>query len=63
VPKRQVMADYFVIAYIDPGTGSYLLQIALAGLLGAGYALRHFWAQVRRFVARPSSSRGDEPGR
>jgi hypothetical protein len=44
-----------IFAYVDPGTGSYLLQIALAGLLGAGYALRHFWSEVKRVVGRATS--------
>jgi hypothetical protein len=38
-------------AYIDPGTGSYLIQILLAGLFGALLALRIFWNKVRRFFA------------
>lgn len=37
-------------AYIDPGTGSYLLQIAVAGLMGAVFALKLSWARVRSFA-------------
>jgi hypothetical protein len=37
----------FVFAYVDPGTGSYLFQLAIAGLLGAGYVVKHLWCQVR----------------
>jgi len=37
---------HVVFAYIDPGTGSYLLQVALGGLFAAGYAVRHFWARI-----------------
>lgn len=33
--------------YVDPGTGSYLLQMLLAGILGAGFAVRSFWTQIR----------------
>ena len=29
-------------AYLDPGTGSYFLQIIIATLLGAMYAIKHF---------------------
>jgi hypothetical protein len=36
-------------AYLDPGTGSYLFQMALAGLLGAVFSFR---LQVRRLVAK-----------
>ena len=33
-------------AYIDPGTGSYVLQLLLAGILGALFALKVFWRTV-----------------
>ncbi len=45
-----------IFAYIDPGTGSYLLQITLAGLLGAGYTLRVLWGRMTRFMGRSRQS-------
>lgn len=33
-------------AYLDPGTGSYLLQILLASLLGAAFAVKIFWQKI-----------------
>lgn len=36
-------------AYIDPGTGSYILQLLLAGLLGAAYVLKVYWLKVVYF--------------
>jgi hypothetical protein len=41
-----------VFAYIDPGTGSYLLQILLAGLFGGLLFLRIFWKKVKAFFTR-----------
>ncbi|MBN2531608.1 MAG: hypothetical protein JXB88_01885 [Spirochaetales bacterium] len=35
--------------YIDPGTGSYLLQILIASLLGSLLALKIFWQKVKTF--------------
>jgi hypothetical protein len=43
-----------VFAYLDPGTGSYLLQLAIAGALGASYAVRHFWARIKGLFSRSS---------
>ncbi len=37
--------------YVDPGTGSYLLQMLLAGALGAGFAVRSFWANIRASIS------------
>ena len=49
------MPDFPVLfAYIDPGTGSFVLQMALAGLLGAGYTLRRFWASIAKRLGRSS---------
>jgi hypothetical protein len=36
-------------AYIDSGTGSVLLQMALAGVLGASFMAKTFW---NTFVAK-----------
>ena len=38
-------------AYVDPGTGSYLLQILIAGLLGAAFALKIYWTRVKDFLS------------
>jgi hypothetical protein len=37
-------------AYIDPSTGSYVLQLLLAGLLGALFALKVFWKRTTEIV-------------
>jgi hypothetical protein len=36
-------------AYLDPGTGSYILQLIMAGLLGAAFAVKLFWKDIRIF--------------
>ncbi len=36
-------------AYLDPGSGSYILQLIIAGLLGGLYALKMFWSKVKNF--------------
>lgn len=37
-------------AYLDPGTGSYMLQLLIAGLLGAGFAVKAFWKNIKSFL-------------
>ena len=32
--------------YLDPGSGSIIFQMILAGLLGAGVILRVFWKKI-----------------
>jgi hypothetical protein len=46
-------------AYIDPGTGSYVFQIAVATLLGGVFALRLFWSKVKGLLRRRPPSDPD----
>ena len=36
-------------AYLDPGTGSYFIQIIIATLLGAMYAIKHYLYKIKLF--------------
>lgn len=38
------------LAYVDPGTGSYLFQVAMAGGLAGLYTLRRYWHAVATAV-------------
>ena len=43
-------------AYLDPGTGSYLVQILIAGLIGASYAIKLYWKSIRSFFSRSTDA-------
>lgn len=47
-------------AYIDPGTGSLILQILLAVLVGAGFAVKIFWANIKSFFSRLFAKKRDD---
>jgi len=51
--------------YIDPGTGSIVLQVLLGAVVGGVVALKLYWARVRAWFVRlfSRSSREDEPGK
>jgi hypothetical protein len=36
-------------AYLDPGSGSYLLQLLIAGLLGSLFVIRASWGKIKGF--------------
>lgn len=44
-------------AYLDPGSGSFILQLILATLLGLGFVLKGYWSKVVSLFKR----RSDEP--
>ncbi len=39
-------------AYIDPGSGSYIVQILIGAAAGAGLAIATFWRRIRAFFSR-----------
>lgn len=38
------------LAYLDPGSGSILIQIVIAALLGLGVAIRMFWGRIKNWL-------------
>lgn len=47
-----VLINYdFAHAYLDPGTGSYILQLIMAGLLGAMLAIKIFWRNIKAYLS------------
>lgn len=44
-------------AYIDAGTGSYILQAAIAGILAAVLVMKSTWSRILEVVFRRSDKR------
>ncbi len=40
-----------VHAYIDPGTGSYFIQLLVGGLLALLYTVKLYWSRIRSFIS------------
>ncbi|HNS33392.1 MAG TPA: hypothetical protein PKN36_10550 [bacterium] len=38
-------------AYLDPGTGSYILQIVIAFLLAGVFVIKACWRKIKNFFA------------
>ena len=34
-------------AYLDPGTGSFIVHVIVGGVVGASYAVRVFWRHIK----------------
>ena len=48
------------LPYLDPGSGSFIIQIAIAVLLGLGVALRASWGKIKTFFgAKPKPEEDD----
>lgn len=52
-------------AYLDPGTGSLIIQVVIAFFLAAGMTTKIWWRRTKRFVLRifgQEKSPGDDAG-
>jgi hypothetical protein len=38
-----------IMLYLDPGSGSFLIQLLIAGLAGIGIAIGSQWSKIKRF--------------
>jgi hypothetical protein len=48
-------------AYLDPGSGSFILQLLIASLVGAGFLLRGYWSKlIKRFRGTSGEDIDDE---
>jgi len=55
-----------LLAYLDPGTGSIVLQFIIGGILGLALTLKIFWRRiVSMFTGKKNTSEevesGDQP--
>lgn len=52
------------LLYIDPGSGSYLIQVIIAAVLGAWFAIKNYWVRVKDFFMKKTTSEkdGETPG-
>jgi hypothetical protein len=49
------------LPYLDPGSGSILIQIAIAAILGLGVAIRASWGTIKKlFGAKPKPEEDDD---
>ena len=45
-------------AYIDAGSGSYMLQMLMAGLLGLAFTLKMSWQRLKAYTAKLFAGKG-----
>jgi hypothetical protein len=53
------MINHFL--YVDPGSGSYLVQVIVAALLGAAFWIKNSWYRIKSFFFRKKHDPQEEP--
>lgn len=44
-------------AYLDPGTGSLIIQVVVAALLGAAFTAKIYWKNIKTFFVNRFSKK------
>ena len=47
-------------AYLDPGTGTMIIQAIFAALVGVGITIKVYWAKIRYKISEKSSKSDEE---
>ena len=47
-------------AYLDPGSGSFLIQLLLAGIVGAGFLIKVYWKKIKGLFNRSATKKQDD---
>jgi hypothetical protein len=52
-----------IILYVDPGSGSYLVQAIIAAVVGALFYFKNIWWRVKAFFFKPKKedTTGNDP--
>jgi hypothetical protein len=48
------------LPYLDPGSGSFIIQIAIAALLGLGVAIRASWGSIKKLLGMKPKSEDED---
>lgn len=49
-----------VNAYLDPGSGSIIIQLIIASLVGVGFLVRRSWSKITKFFRGESDLLSDD---
>ena len=53
---------HFFLLYIDPGSGSYILQMIIAAVLGVSFFFKNFWLAIKTFFTGKKIKKEDDKG-
>lgn len=49
-------------AYLDPGTGSFVLQAILGAAFGAAFTAKVYWSKIKAFFSKSTAESSDGSG-
>ena len=55
-----IVSSKEAFAYLDPGSGSYMIQILIGLFLGGFFTLKLYWRRLRAFFSKDKQSEETE---
>lgn len=52
--------SYYFFAYLDPGSGSFILQLILGAIVGLLVAVKAYWGRIKSFFTREDGQLPEE---
>ncbi len=46
-----------VSAYLDPGSGSLIIQVIIAAIAGAGFAIKLYWRKIKSIFTKKDKNK------
>jgi hypothetical protein len=47
-------------AYLDPGSGSFLVQLLIAAVVGVGFLIKAYWKKIKNLFNRSGSKKEED---
>ena len=60
--SSQTSPSFTVLAYLDPGTGSFIIQLLIGGIVGAGLLLKTYWGRLKSLFSKNNPEEPSNPG-
>ena len=55
------MKSLIIFAYLDPGSGSLVLQMVVGAIAASLFAIKAYWLKITGFFSRKRDNSSDKP--
>ncbi len=55
-----LLSTSILLAYLDPGSGSFILQLIIAGAAGILFSLRSYWSKIIARITKKGRAKEDK---
>ncbi len=52
IQVSEPLSSSIILAYLDPGSGSFIIQLLIAGAAGILFTFRGYWSNVINWIKR-----------